>query len=697
MHSHNSTSQNILHPLHLEDLRRSGLNAATIEMMVVRSVPPTEINRLAPGGLQGVESVLEFPYPTVAGFSRYKVFPPVGDMRYFQKKDTGTHLYILPPVVEVLSDFNQKLYFVEGEKKTAAGVQAGLAAIAIGGLWNWKAKDTWKGTEELQLIPFADRDVEIVPDSDVWGRDDLQQAVYAFAKYLEFRGAKVSVVLIPPLTKGKVGLDDFFLVYSIEDFHKLKRINLKHAVLSQFKDWYESWRQKQEAKPGDNGLQGKPLFLREIELHAEPVDGAVLLTDLCRAIRRYVVAENADIVAIALWCVHAHAIDAFGISPFLNLSSPEKGCGKSTTLTAISYLLPRPLLSASVSPASIFRAIELYKPSFLIDEADAFENLNEDLRGLLNASHLRASAQAIRVVGDNHEPRMFSTWCPKAISLIGRLPGTLEDRSVVVDMKRRKKDELCERFSAIDSHPELETLGQKAARWVKDNFDAIRQARPVAEGIDLRIYDNWMPLLAVADLAGDQWPTCARIAANWFAAKAADSPSIKVELLVDMAEVMEGQDRMFSEDIVKALTDMADRPWPTFSRGKPITQVQIGRMVRGFGIKSKNVRIKDKQAKGYEAAEIGTVLSRYSFAGEASQSSQKIKDNELNELAAIFGTLQPVPVQEPNPSQASQNGNGHDVDGFDWASGTQLSDDEVTRKWAEIKAEHAAKKGMSSE
>lgn len=149
---------------------------------------------------------------------------------------------------------------------------------------------------------------------------------------------------------------------------------------------------------------------------------------------------------MALWCVHAHGIDAFGISPFLNLSSPEKGCGKSTTLTAISYLLPRPLLSASVSPASIFRAIELYKPSFLIDEADTFENLNEDLRGLLNASHLRATAQAIRIVGDNHEPRTFSTWCPKAISLIGRLPATLEDRSLVVEMKRRRNDEVCERF-----------------------------------------------------------------------------------------------------------------------------------------------------------------------------------------------------------------------------------------------------------
>ena len=231
--------------------------------------------------------------------------------------------------------------------------------------------------------------------------------------------------------------------------------------MAQHRDWYQGWRDKQEETPEGDSLQGKPLFLREITPYAEPINGAELLIELCRAIRRYVVAENADVVAIAVWCVHAHAVDAFAISSFLNPISPEKGCGKSTLMTVISSLLPRPLLSGNISPASVFRTIEKYKPSFLIDEADSFDNLNEELRGLLNASHLRASAQAIRVVGEDHEPRMFSTWCPKAIALIGRLPTTLEDRSIVIEMRRRKKDEVCERFSAIDPHLELEMLAQK--------------------------------------------------------------------------------------------------------------------------------------------------------------------------------------------------------------------------------------------
>ncbi len=174
--------------------------------MGVVSLPPGEINKLSAGGLSGVESVLEFPYPKISDFSRYKLFPAQGDMKYFQRKDSGNHLYILSPVHAVLTDFREKLYFVEGEKKAAAAVQRGLHAVGFSGVWNWKNKDSWKGIDELQLIPFADRDVEIIPDSDTWTRDDLQRAVYAFGKYLESRGARAFVTLIPPNASGKLAL-----------------------------------------------------------------------------------------------------------------------------------------------------------------------------------------------------------------------------------------------------------------------------------------------------------------------------------------------------------------------------------------------------------------------------------------------------------------------------------------------------------
>jgi hypothetical protein len=87
----------------------------------------------------------------------------------------------------------------------------------------------------------------------------------------------------------------------------------------------------------------------------------------------------------------------------------------------------------------------------LIDEADSFLNNNEELRGILNSGHRRGGA-VLRNVGDEHEPHSFSTFSACAIALIGRLPGTLADRAVPIDLVRRKADEAIEpfRFDRVD-------------------------------------------------------------------------------------------------------------------------------------------------------------------------------------------------------------------------------------------------------
>jgi putative DNA primase/helicase len=62
---------------------------------------------------------------------------------------------------------------------------------------------------------------------------------------------------------------------------------------------------------------------------------------------------------------------------------------------------------------------------------------NEDLRGVLNSGQSKSTARVIRCVGDDHEPRALSTWAPKVVAMIGRLPTTVEDRAVVVRMRRK--------------------------------------------------------------------------------------------------------------------------------------------------------------------------------------------------------------------------------------------------------------------
>lgn len=200
------------------------------------------------------------------------------------------------------------------------------------------------------------------------------------------------------------------------------------------------------ARPTDTKGQGRSLVLPSIEPWPSPVNGAELLDEICGLISRYIVLPLESIAAVALWIVHTHCFDCFAHSPRLAIISPEKGCGKTTLLDVLYCLVARPLDTANATVSAIFRIVELAKPTLLIDEADTFLGDNDELRGILNAGH-RRGGQVTRTVGEDHEPRQFSTWAPAAIAMIGRLPDTLNDRSIIVSLKRRKASERVEFLS----------------------------------------------------------------------------------------------------------------------------------------------------------------------------------------------------------------------------------------------------------
>ena len=195
---------------------------------------------------------------------------------------------------------------------------------------------------------------------------------------------------------------------------------------------------------------GRPLALPMPEPWATSIDGAELIRELSHSITRYVMLSKESAVAIALWVVHAYAFEASTITPRLAITSPEKRCGKTTLLRIIQVLVPRPLSAANITAAAMFRTVEMARPTLLIDEADTFLAANEELRGILNSGHSN-DGNVIRLVGDDHEPRAFSTWCPTAIAAIGRLPNTIEDRSIKIVMRRRRRDEPVDRIGRDQS------------------------------------------------------------------------------------------------------------------------------------------------------------------------------------------------------------------------------------------------------
>jgi hypothetical protein len=253
----------------------------------------------------------------------------------------------------------------------------------------------------------------------------------------------------------------------------------------------------------------------QVEPSPLPVDGAKLLAALTQAFRRYFVLPPGADIALALWVLHAWTMDAGEISPFMVLVSPTKRCGKTNVLIILYYLTPRSELASNISASALFRYVEQTRPTLLIDEADSFVKENEELRGILNGGHTRTAAYVIRnvEVAGEHKPRRFSIWAPKAVATIRGLADTLEGRSVIVQLQRKPPGATVERLRKRDNEW-FAALRSQAARWAADHFEKLADPDPqIPEALNDRADDNWRPLLAIADLAGGEWPQLARQAA----------------------------------------------------------------------------------------------------------------------------------------------------------------------------------------
>ena len=118
------------------------------------------------------------------------------------------------------------------------------------------------------------------------------------------------------------------------------------------------------------------------------------------------------------------------------ITSPTPECGKTVLLDLLDGLVPKVLPACNVTSSVVFRIIEERAPTLLIDEADTFLPDSNELRGILDSGHRRSNAFVLRNVGENQEPKHFRTWSAKVVALIGKLPPTLDSRSIHIRLRR---------------------------------------------------------------------------------------------------------------------------------------------------------------------------------------------------------------------------------------------------------------------
>jgi hypothetical protein len=205
----------------------------------------------------------------------------------------------------------------------------------------------------------------------------------------------------------------------------------------------------------------------------QSVQLADVLDSICAFLQRYIVFQRLEQpIVIALWIVHCWVLDAFDNTPYLHIRSPEKRCAKTRLLNCLVLFVLKAWLTVLPSEAVLYRKIEKDWPTLLLDEVDGIftskgkDERREALRSLLNAGFERG-AQVPRCVGQgtNQEVRDFAVFCPKALAGIGRLPDTIRDRSIPIELVRRARDEEVERFRKREAKTEAAPIRAELETW----------------------------------------------------------------------------------------------------------------------------------------------------------------------------------------------------------------------------------------
>jgi Protein of unknown function (DUF3631) len=403
----------------------------------------------------------------------------------------------------------------------------------------------------------------------------------------------------------------------------------------------------------------------ENEPAAQPVDGDDLLRAVTGMIRRHVAMDDGLALVGALYTVMTWVHEDVAVhSPILLVTSALPNSGKTTLIKVLSFVARNGMSTIGITGPALFRSIKKWQPTMAVDEADTAFVGNDDLKEVFNSGWTRGEG-VIRCDPDTNEPKMYSTFCPKVIGMIGRkLPAATMSRCLTVAMRRKRADEKVEDFAHIDN-PDLARIRAMCLRWAIDNAEALRAARPeTPPGVDPnRARMNWHLLLAIAERAGPEWKRRA-----WAAVKsveevnAAADPELPLKALSDICDAFDRRavDRLATSALIGELAGDPEGPWASYGKGgKIITDRQLARLLRdfrrGLGIRPKTIRIGESTAKGYLRSDFEEDFTAYLPRGPISATpgvtpSQVNENKDLGGVSSVTSdSMLRMPIRNTRP------------------------------------------------
>jgi putative DNA primase/helicase len=197
-------------------------------------------------------------------------------------------------------------------------------------------------------------------------------------------------------------------------------------------------------------------------------------------------------------------------------------------------------------------------------------------------------------------------------------------------MRRATQTEARKLLSMEDGEAEdnrFQALGRKAARWMMDNLARLAETRPDMGGLVNRTADNWRPLFAIAEVAGETWPERARKAARVLS-DALESRSVFEETLAAIKDMIGERDEIASKEIVDRLVQIEGGLWAECGKDrKPITQNALARLLKPYKVFPVDIGPEWKRRKGYKRSQFAQLFEAYLHLPTPPQSDNRAADD----------------------------------------------------------------------
>jgi len=214
-------------------------------------------------------------------------------------------------------------------------------------------------------------------------------------------------------------------------------------------------------------------------------------------IRKHFVHDDERVYGkLALWVMHTYCVDFFETVPYVQFLASH-GSGKTRGLEVLCALSYRGMLTAGFTPANLYRLIDKYHPTLLLDESGhsihAGSEAGKTIISVLNQGYKRGSLVFRTNLQKGEDPIGFDCFGPKAIAAVKGFLSTLESRCIIIPM--------------IKGKPENRTMDEDWAALLRGKLTVWAIYAPVEpvwpDAEDGRVEEVFVPLYSIAHLVGD--------------------------------------------------------------------------------------------------------------------------------------------------------------------------------------------------